>query len=76
MDELERFWGNMLSRDPARIRETWDTLQDDEKQAVRTHLQRMTTENGWTEPQRLSAQTALQALDDDTGDDLPGSGTS
>ena len=68
--ELDIFWENMLSRDPARVREAWDTLTVEERVAIHAHLVRMSTEEGWTEPQRLSAQAALDALrallDDET----------
>jgi hypothetical protein len=64
MDNPELFWTAMLSRDPARIRAAWESLDRAEQAAVRAHLQRMATEAGWTEPQRLSAQKALDALDD------------
>ena len=60
--ELDIFWENMLSRDPARVREAWGTLTVEERLAIHAHLVRMTTEDGWTEPQRISAQAALDAL--------------
>ncbi len=67
---LDIFWENMLSRDPARVREAWGTLTAEERVAIHAHLVRMSTEEGWTEPQRISAQAALDALralsDDDT----------
>ncbi len=60
--ELDAFWENMLSRDPARVREAWGTLTVEERLAIHAHLVRMTTEEGWAEPQRISAQAALDAL--------------
>jgi hypothetical protein len=62
MDELEILWGGLLSRDPAKVRATWGTLSAEEQEAVRAHLVRMATEEGWTRPQRVSAQAALNAL--------------
>lgn len=64
MDPLETLWANILSRDPQRIHEIWQTLDAEEQDAVYAHLTRMATEEGWTEPQRISAQTALDALRD------------
>ena len=68
--ELDIFWENMLSRDPARVREAWGTLTAEERLVIHAHLVRMSTEEGWAEPQRISAQAALDALraflDDDT----------
>lgn len=59
---LDIFWENMLSRDPERVREAWGTLTLEERTAIHAHLVRMSTEEGWTEPQRISAQAALDAL--------------
>lgn len=71
MNKVERLWADILSRDADRVRATWDTLNTEEKLAVHKHLLRMTTEDGWTEPQQISAQAALEALRD-----RPNSGTS
>ena len=60
--DLEAIWGMLLSRDPERIRAAWTTLAPAERAAVRDHLARMTTEGGWLEGQRASAQAALDAL--------------
>lgn len=60
---LERFWGEILSREPARIQAAMATLEDaEQREGVIAHLRRMTTEEGWLEPQRISAQAALEAL--------------
>jgi hypothetical protein len=64
VDDLEVFWSNILSRDAERIRAAWEKLADDEKTTVYNHLTRMITEDDWTEPQRISAQAALDALKD------------
>lgn len=71
-DDLEQFWSIMLGRNPESIRELWATLAAEEQTAVYAHLQRMTTEEGWLEAQRISAQAALDALAD--LNDLPGKG--
>ena len=62
MDEVERLWSNILSRDTTRIRDAWHTLDADEQRALHAHLLRMTNEDGWTEQQQLSAQAALDAV--------------
>lgn len=65
-DWLEHFWGEVLSRDALRVKAAIQGLTDlDERMAVIAHLHNMATESGWTEPQRLSAQAALKALNID-----------
>jgi hypothetical protein len=63
MVDPDILWRSLLSRDPDRIRETWDLLDTDERAAIHEHLTKMATESGWTEPQRISAQAALDTLD-------------
>ena len=62
MDDLALLWDGLLSRQATLIRTAWATLSPGEKRAVYAHLLRMTTEEGWTEPQRASAQMALVVL--------------
>jgi len=65
MDEeikLEALWDGLLSRQPQRIRDAYQSLTRDEKIAVYAHLQRMTSEAGWHPEQVLSAQKALEVL--------------
>jgi hypothetical protein len=69
MDDLEAFWGQLLSEDPAQIRAAWARLASDERAAILAHLVTMATEDGWSEPQRLAAQAALDVL---RGDDTHG----
>lgn len=64
MHDPELLWAAILSRDPDRICAAWDTLDVREQVTVYAHLQRMAREPGWTEPQRRSAEAALQALQD------------
>lgn len=59
---LEDFWAEILSRDAVRIMRIWRDLTLEEKEAVRSHLQRMVSEDGWTEPQRISATAAIKAI--------------
>jgi hypothetical protein len=58
------FWSQMLSRDSEKIRAVWDSLDESEQAAVHAHLTRMISEDDWTDPQRISAQAALEALRD------------
>lgn len=64
MIDPETLWAGILSRDTRLIRETWEQLNADEQRVVYNHLAKMATESGWTEPQRISAQSALDALRD------------
>lgn len=61
--ELEQFWGEILSRNKKRTRAAFRTIRNrEERTALIEHLQRMATEDGWAEPQRISARHALDAL--------------
>ncbi len=59
---LEKFWDQILSRDPERIREAYQNLTGKEQQALIQHLNRMSTENDWHPEQKKSALAALQVL--------------
>jgi hypothetical protein len=52
----------MLSRETDQILTVWRELTSAERAAVHAHLTRMATEESWSEPQRMSAQAALEAL--------------
>lgn len=67
MDEfdLETLWASLLSRDPEKILPAWERISREEQGAVRAHLERMATEEGWSEPQRQSARVALDTLSED-----------
>ncbi len=62
MENPEVLWGYLLSRVPDQIREGWEMLSSDEREAVYAHLQRMVSEDGWQEAQRKSAQAAINVL--------------
>jgi hypothetical protein len=64
MDPIEAFWGEILSREPERVRNSFATLKPDEQSALLMHLQRMTNEDGWHLEQVVSARAALDALQD------------
>jgi hypothetical protein len=61
-EAFEDLWDNLLSRNPKRIWESFDALDVDQQQAVQEHLERMIHEPGWQPEQRISAQTALDAI--------------
>lgn len=57
-------WSEILSRQPSRVRATFEGLNAEEKLTVRVHLIRMSTEPGWHEAQITSAKVALEAIKD------------
>lgn len=57
-------WTELLSRDETRIRKAFFRLDQAEKITARTHLIKMTSEDGWHAEQIRSAQTALDAIKD------------
>jgi len=60
--DLEAFWGMLLSQDAERILIAWGWLAQHERAAIRAHLERMASEEGWLAPQRDSARVALDVL--------------
>jgi hypothetical protein len=60
---LEKTWGEILSRRPARIKRMFDSLDPASQQEVIQHLRRMVTDEGWQEAQIISAKAALDALE-------------
>lgn len=63
-ESIEDFWEALLSRNPPQIQTAWQTLNREERLAIYAHLKRMASEEGWAEPQRISAQAALDVLGD------------
>ncbi|HML21242.1 MAG TPA: hypothetical protein PKD09_06325 [Aggregatilinea sp.] len=63
-DDVETLWKALLSRTPEQIQAAWEALNGEERIAIYVHLKRMASEEGWTEPQRISAQSALDVLGD------------
>jgi hypothetical protein len=62
-DWLEEFWGDLLSEEPTRVAAAWAMLQAaEEQQAVREHLRKMATEEGWADVQRQAARAALAVI--------------
>lgn len=61
-DFLEHVWDAILSRDSQRIVNTFLSLDEQSRETVLEHLQRMTRESGWHPEQARSAQTAIDSI--------------
>ena len=59
----ESLWNDLLSRQPERVREAFNSLNPSSQKIVLAHLQNMVGESGWQSEQRISAKAALQALE-------------
>jgi hypothetical protein len=59
MDDLERFWSNIFSEDPALIREAWAMLAEAERESVATHLRSIVADPDRHPDQRRAAKAAL-----------------
>ena len=64
MDSPELLWDQLLSRQHDQILAAYARLALAEQAYVLYHLERMAAEPGWHPEQRLSAQTALEAIRD------------
>jgi len=62
MNSVEQFWDELLSRDPRRIKKSFEDLSDGDRQAVVDHLEKMTTETGYHSSQKRSAEIALKTI--------------
>ena len=62
MDVFELLWDDLLSREPERIQFAFKDLSLAEKEAVIEHLKSMSTESGWHDEQKRSAQFALNVI--------------
>jgi hypothetical protein len=61
-DELEALWDGLLSRQEELMIKAFNSLDEEGKAAVMTHLNRMATEMGWHPEQAASAKSALDIL--------------
>lgn len=66
-DYLEELWDNLLSRENDKISRAFRSLSEQEKQAVHAHLVRMATEEGWHPEQKISAEAAIRAIENEPG---------
>jgi len=64
----ERFWAELLSADPGRIREALRDLAMEERSRVHKHLRQMATGEGWHPVQQDRARAALTAIEEWDGE--------
>lgn len=62
MDLIEKFWEEIFSRDPLRIKDAFATLSDQEQHEVYDHLKKMSCGDGWHLEQKVSADSALNVI--------------
>ena len=62
MDDLERFWSDLLSEDPALIAKAWSLLDVAERDAVDAHLRAMAADPERHPGQRRAARVALSVV--------------
>jgi hypothetical protein len=62
--DIELIWDDILSREPERVLMRYNTLLPGEKMSVLEHLKCMRDEIGWHPEQRISAQIALDIIED------------
>lgn len=61
-DAVEIFWDNLLSRSSDRILTEINKLSPGDLDLVTKHLEKMSTEPGWHEEQKISAEYALSII--------------
>lgn len=59
---FDTFWGEILSREPSRIKSAFNHLEPEEQRKVVLHLEKMVSEDDWHPEQVTSAQAALEAI--------------
>jgi hypothetical protein len=62
--EPEQLWEQLLSEKQALIRRAWESIDGEERAAVKRHLHAMSHETGWHPGQRCAALAALQCIND------------
>jgi hypothetical protein len=62
MNSIDRFWDALLSCDLELIQKTYKHLKEKDQEMIMDHLIKMTTEFGWHQEQKRSAQTAIDAI--------------
>jgi hypothetical protein len=62
MNSIGNIWEEILSRDPDRVKIAYNSLSDEERRHVSDHLKKMVSESGWHQEQKISAQTAINAI--------------
>jgi hypothetical protein len=62
-DEIEEFWGAILSEEADKVLGAWGTLDAEERHDVERHLRRMSDPlEGYAEVQQQSARAALAII--------------
>jgi len=69
VDWLDEFWGDLLSEEPLRIIAVWSTLNPEEQAIIFAHLGHMAADEGWAEVQKVAAQAALDAIQNEARDE-------
>lgn len=62
MDSAENIWEEILSREPERIRISYNSLSVKEREIVFDHLRKMAAESGWHKEQKISAESAIKEI--------------
>jgi hypothetical protein len=62
--EPEELWEHLLSEKTALILRAWQTINSEERAAVKLHLQAMSRETDWHPSQRRAAGAALQCIEE------------
>jgi len=62
MDLIEKLWDDILSRNPLKIRAAFESLSDQERGDMYTHLVKMSRDDGWHPEQKISANAALDVI--------------
>lgn len=62
-DDVEEFWGAILSEEPDKVLAAWGTLDGEERHGVRSHLLRMSDPlQSYAEVQQQAARFALRTI--------------
>lgn len=62
--EPEELWEHLLSQNTALIRFAWKSMNEEERNAVKRHLQTMARDAGWHPSQSRAAAAALQSIEE------------
>jgi hypothetical protein len=62
--EPEELWEHLLSEKNLLILRAWQSMNEEERAAVKQHLQTMSREDGWHAGQRRAAIIALRCIEE------------
>jgi hypothetical protein len=63
-DPLQIFWDDILSENPMKITDTFNSLSASEQQKVLVHLYKMTNEPDWHSAQVQTASKAIEVIEE------------